>query len=306
MRDSAFRHRWILTLAFLTLAAFLSARLAGVLLARRLWMPEVEPAAALIRARAATPPVRLADYRVIEERNLFNANPKKPVAAKASEPVRRAGPAPQARPVSLPPLGIKLVGTAVLEGGRSFALVQSGSEVRIVLEGDEVAEGAVLRKVLPDRIRVARGGTTEEILLFQTAEEAASARAEAAAGRRAAAQETAADDTVQRVTDDKWVIDRREIEQAQANISRLLTQVRVVPNFTNGQPDGFKVFAIRPGSLFAKIGLQNGDVIKRINGVEIQGPDQAFEAYQRLKDETTIQIDLVRRNQNRTFTYEIR
>ncbi len=304
MRDSAFRHRWILTLAFLTLAAFLSARLAGVLLARRLWMPEVEPAAALIRAQVAAPPARLADYRIIQERNLFNANPK-PAVAKAPEPARRAEPAPQPRPANLPPLGIKLVGTAVLEGGRSFALVQSGTEVRIVLEGDEVAQGAVLQKVLPDRIRVARGGTTEEILLFQTAEEAASARAEAAAERRTA-QQAAADDTVERVTDDKWVIDRREIEQAQANISKLLTQVRVVPNFTNGQPDGFKVFAIRPGSLFAKIGLQNGDVIKRINGVEIQGPDEAFEAYQRLKDETTIQIDLVRQNQNRTFTYEIR
>ena len=305
MRDSAFRHRWILTLAFLTLAAFLSARLTGVLLARRLWTPEVEPAAALIRAQVATPPARLADYRIIQERNLFNANPR-PAVAKAPEPVRRAEPPPQVRPANLPPLGIKLVGTAVLEGGRSFALVQAGSEMRIVLEGDEVAEGAVLQKVLPDRIRVTRGDTTEEILLFQTAKEAATARAEAAAERRAAVQEAAAGDTVERVTDDKWVIDRREIEQAQANISKLLTQVRVVPNFTNGQPDGFKVFAIRPGSLFAKIGLQNGDVIKRINGVEIQGPDEAFEAYQRLKDETTIQIDLVRQNQNRTFTYEIR
>ena len=66
------------------------------------------------------------------------------------------------------------------------------------------------------------------------------------------------------------------------------------------------MFAIRPGSLFAKIGLQNGDVIKRINGVEISGPEQAFEAYQQLKDETSIQIDLSRRDENKSFSYEIR
>jgi general secretion pathway protein C len=89
-------------------------------------------------------------------------------------------------------------------------------------------------------------------------------------------------------------------------MSKLMTQIRVVPNFTDGQPDGFKIFAIRPGSLFAKIGLQNGDVLKRVNGVEIQGPEQAFEAYQRLKDETSIQIDLVRRNENKTLNYEVR
>ncbi|MBE0616405.1 MAG: general secretion pathway protein GspC, partial [Proteobacteria bacterium] len=102
------------------------------------------------------------------------------------------------------------------------------------------------------------------------------------------------------------LIDAREIEQANANMSQLMTQIRVVPNFSDGQPDGFKVFAIRPGSLFSKIGLQNGDVLKRVNGVDLQGPEQAFEAYQMLKDETSIQIDLVRRNENKTFNYEIR
>ena len=85
-----------------------------------------------------------------------------------------------------------------------------------------------------------------------------------------------------------------------------MTQIRVVPNFTDGQADGFKVFAIRPGSLFAKIGLQNGDVLKRVNGIELQGPEQAFEAYQRLKDENSVQIDLSRRQDNKTFSYEIR
>ena len=103
-----------------------------------------------------------------------------------------------------------------------------------------------------------------------------------------------------------WLIDKREVDQASANMSQLMTQIRVVPNFTDGQPDGFKVFAIRPGSLFSKIGLQNGDVLKRVNGIDLQGPEQAFEAYQTLKDQTSLQIDLVRRNENRTFSYEIR
>jgi histidinol-phosphate aminotransferase len=33
-----------------------------------------------------------------------------------------------------------------------------------------------------------------------------------------------------------------------------------------GKPVGFKLFSIKPGSLYSKIGLQNGDVINRIRG----------------------------------------
>ncbi len=309
MRESVWPARWILTLAFLATAAFLLARLTGVLVARRVWTPEASTAAVLEGDRTARAADRLSDYRIIQQRNLFNAHP-----APAAPTPPPAGPdeKPAEAPVAPPPspLDVTLVATAVVEGGRSFALVQKGSEVRLVREGEDVVEGARLAKVLRDRIRVVRAGRTEEILLFRPGEKKKPPPRPARRPpvRTARAQNPSAPDadTIRKVAEDRWVIDAREIEQAQENMSRLLTQIRVVPNFTDGQPDGFKVFAIRPGSLFARIGLQNGDVIKRINGIEIQGPEEAFEAYQRLKDETVIQIDLVRRNQNKTFTYEIR
>ncbi|HSH68916.1 MAG TPA: type II secretion system protein GspC, partial [Deferrisomatales bacterium] len=193
---------------------------------------------------------------------------------------------------------------------RSFAVLELNRETKVVPEGQPVTEGAILTQVLADRIRVDRQGIVQEYLLYPP-ETAAQASPRDRRGRapvrpepEPVAEETS--DTIRSVGEDKWLIDSREVEEATANMSRLMTQVRVVPNFTDGQPDGFKVFAIRPGSLFAKIGLQNGDVLKRINGVEIQGPEQAFEAYQRLKDETSIQIDLSRRDANHTFNYEIR
>ncbi len=308
MRDSVLPARWILTLAFLATAAFLLARLAGVLVAQRVWTPEASTAAVFEAHRTARVADRLSDYRIILERNLFNAHPATPEPTPS--PPKPDRPAETAAAPPLSSLDVTLVATAVVEGGRSFALVQEGSEVRLVREGEEVVEGARLAKVLPDRIRVVRGGRTEEILLFRPGEEKKPAgrpsRRPAVRPARSEPAGGAGTDTIRKVAEDRWVIDAREIEQAQENMSRLLTQIRVVPNFTDGQPDGFKVFAIRPGSLFARIGLQNGDVIKRINGIEIQGPEEAFEAYQRLKDETVIQIDLVRRNQNKTFTYEIR
>jgi hypothetical protein len=41
---------------------------------------------------------------------------------------------------------------------------------------------------------------------------------------------------------------------------------RVTPSIKNGKPDGIKVYAVRPSSTFALLGLKNGDTLHAING----------------------------------------
>ncbi len=305
MRTQLLRYFWVVTLLFLAGAAYLSARLASVVLARRLWVSDVVAAPAASQRDEPAAGERLTDFQAIQSRNLFNAHPK-PVEEAPAPPPTASAPATPVVPVV--PLNITLMGTALVEGGRSFALLTSGTELKLVREGDEVEPGAVLSRVLVDRIFVTQGGREQEFLLNRPEE--ATAAVPARTSRYARPQPTpepaAGGETVRQVDESSWLIDKREVDQASANMSQLMTQIRVVPNFTDGQPDGFKVFAIRPGSLFSKIGLQNGDVLKRVNGIDLQGPEQAFEAYQTLKDQTSLQIDLVRRNENRTFSYEIR
>ncbi|MHB8766046.1 MAG: type II secretion system protein GspC [Deferrisomatales bacterium] len=310
MREHFHKYFPIVTLLFLAAAGFLAARLTGVLLSRQLWVAEADRTPAQVQGGEVASRESLADYRVVQERNLFNANPKPEAPPTPARPLSDTPPPPPP-PAPLVPLNITLLGTAIVEGGTSFALVQSGAELKLVRVGGNVVPGAVLTAVKRDRIQVTRGGTAEDVLLYRP-EGAREPQRPAAVARTEAPpappEEPApgGSDTVRQVGPGKWLIDSREIEDASANMSRLMTQIRVVPNFTDGNPDGFKVFAIRPGSLFARIGLQNGDVVKRLNGVEIQGPEQAFEAYQRLKGQPSIQIDLMRRNENMSFGYEIR
>lgn len=316
MREHLTKHFWVFTLLFLACAAFLAARLSSVLLAKQLWVAETGGAPAAAPRDEPARGERLGDFLVIQERNVFNANPKPAPPSRPPEPPR-----PEGREVAVPdptprtPLSVTLFGTAVVEGGRSFALVQAANEIKLVRAGEDLEPGARLAEVRADRILVDRGGPLEEVLLYPPEGAPGAPAAAPARGRGAAARSQAAAppppaapaaETVRQIDETNWLIDSREIEQASANMSQLMTQIRVVPNFTDGQPDGFKVFAIRPGSLFSKIGLQNGDVLKRINGIELVGPEQGFQAYQALKGETSIQIDLVRRNENKTFSYEIR
>src|SRR5690606_21985836 len=70
--------------------------------------------------------------------------------------------------------------------------------------------------------------------------------------------------------------------------------VRIVPAMRSGKPDGFKLYAIQPGSLPAAIGLENGDTLHRVNGHELSSPERALTAYHELRGADRFEIELTR------------
>lgn len=113
-------------------------------------------------------------------------------------------------------------------------------------------------------------------------------------------------DGVRKVSDTDYEVDRKEVDDALSNLSQVATQARIVPSFKNGKPNGFKLFSIKPNSIFSRIGLQNGDVIQAVNGYTINSPDKALELYQKLRDASSLSIELQRRGQTKNMSYNIR
>jgi len=87
---------------------------------------------------------------------------------------------------------------------------------------------------------------------------------------------------------------RSEFNNALTNLPDLATKARIVPSFKNGVADGFKLFSIVPGLAVRKGWDPNGDVIRRINGYEMNTPDKALEIYQKLRDASRIEIEMER------------
>jgi general secretion pathway protein C len=102
---------------------------------------------------------------------------------------------------------------------------------------------------------------------------------------------------VKQLGDNRYEVQHRLIESTLSNLNSIATQARIVPSFKNGVANGFKLFSIQPGSLYAAIGVENGDVIQKINGYEINSPDKALEVYQKLRDSRHITIEIERGNQ---------
>lgn len=249
------------------------------------------------------------DYRPIIHRNIFNS--RKPKLAPIANP--SAGPLPADAalvPVSLPPLNMNLVGTVVVNGFTPYAVIREPKkkEQTIYRQGDAIAETAKIVEINRNKVTVQRNGGKEEILEL-TLDPKKQVGKTQTASRRAAptpSPKPNAEGTIRQVSDNQWLLDRRELDNAMKNLPQLLTKARIIPNFKEGKPDGFRIFAIARNSLYAKIGLQNGDILHRINNVEVKNPQNFMKVMEQLKDESNINIDLVRNNQQQTFNYEIR
>ncbi|HET6921920.1 MAG TPA: type II secretion system protein GspC [Anaeromyxobacteraceae bacterium] len=110
---------------------------------------------------------------------------------------------------------------------------------------------------------------------------------------------------VRQLGDNRYDVPHRLIESTLSNLNSIATQARIVPSFKNGVANGFKLFSIQPGSLYAAIGVENGDVIQKINGYEINSPDKALEVYQKLRDSRHITIEVERGGQTIRKEYNV-
>ena len=101
-------------------------------------------------------------------------------------------------------------------------------------------------------------------------------------------------------------VDRSLVEKLLSNTTMLATAARFVPSIKDGKPNGFKLYAIRPQSIFGRIGLQNGDTIKAINGSEMTTPDAALGLYTKLRNASHLSVQVERRGETVALDYTIR
>lgn len=95
------------------------------------------------------------------------------------------------------------------------------------------------------------------------------------------------------------------LEAFLANSEAVSRRVRIVPQATEGAIRGMKVFGIRRGSVFAALGLQNGDTITSINDTPLTNPELALEAYSRVRSAREIRVRIQRSGAEQTLTYVV-
>ncbi len=225
-----------------------------------------------------------ADYSIVFDRNLFG-----------SEPIAATETATAAVSTS----ALRLRGTAELEG-RGFAVFENVPEGRqdVFLVGERVFDGPKLVAVEPGRATVLYKGRKQ---VYEITEPEQSATPDATP----AGNNERAGNGIRKTGETTYAVDRREVEYAIENLNTIVTQMRAVPYLRDGASLGFRVFNIRPDSLFERMGLKNGDVIQSVNGIELNSPSQALGLLDSVASADQLQVNLLRHNQPSTLTYAI-
>jgi len=191
---------------------------------------------------------------------------------------------------------LRLLGVVLGSERGGFAIVEELASKRQVLYHlhDQIPDLGEVSAIRRDGM-VIRSGNQEELLELSTTDKPAASVV--TAGPPAAGAPG---------VPIKKVIDRREVEAAMADLPKLLTQARAVPFILNGAPSGYRMDYIAPASFYEKIGIQYGDVLQRVNGVDVRDPSTMLSLLQQLKNERTVKVDMVRNNQKTTMTFELR
>jgi general secretion pathway protein C len=326
MLDLFFRkYAWTANLLLLFFAAWFSARivntLVGALIRPR---PQADLSTPVKAGPRPVTPASLDDSRLY---HLIGIEPPAPVAEAGQAPTSRR---PQncldaaARPVHSD-LRLALVAAVLADAPKaSLATISdlNTRENRVVGVGDRIgnAELLGLERLRPDGgdltgnafrlVAVICNEGTKEFV-----EPDAGATDVAAAGlpnlgtapvpRPGAPVPGATMEGVRSVGTNHYEIDKKVIDSTLSDMNQIATQARIVPSFKNGVANGFKLFSIQPGSLYSSIGVENGDVIQRINGYEINSPEKALELYQKLRESSHVTIELERNGQPVRKEYNI-
>jgi len=264
--QSLFAHRAVQSAAMLAALLWLCWGLS-----QGTWRMLQPSAPAVARAGGAG----FGDLRTLGNTHPFGRTPlKAPAAAEAR--------------VAVSNLAMVLTGVAMRASGGCALVIVQGQPESAFCAGDEISPGVRLDSVQRDRIVIIRGGTREAVLMKD---------AEVTPGVAAVAPQQ----QMVQSAGDRQIVDRRQLQQ-QLGRPEFLGQAVIVPS----PGGGFLVREMQPGSLYEKLGLRPGDVIRTVNGQAVSSMDDVMRLYQQFGSAERVQVDVQRGGRSESLYYDMR
>jgi type II secretion system protein C len=296
-----FSERYITALNLLLIAGlayFLALSVNDVIRGRLAGAPLHLPALTRARPVSAQSHPR-AYYEPIAKRDIFNLEP-----------------APEAPAELATNLHIKLLGTSQLTLSRPFIIVQDQNTQRQSLYqlGDEIPDAGKLVGVYKDHAIILHQGRRIKLEMPKQPGLPAANQASAPGmprplwGLRGMGLPGGflPGRGVHQIGPGRFVLDRSTVNHNLNNMASLFTQIRAIPNVgADGSSNGFKLSEIQPGSIFQQIGLQDGDILTSVEGQSVSDPARAMQLLSSLRDQSSVNLTVVRNGEPLQLHYNI-
>jgi len=196
-------------------------------------------------------------------------------------------------------LKLTLLGS-IVAGSRSVAIIQSGvtGKQKAYMKDDVIQYGVSVHSITEEYVIVDNQGKLEKLLLHSTPRLRLKP-VHSMSGEKPAVK-VAAFSKKQRTLSNSF------IQEQTSDISKLLSEALVSAHYTQGKQDGFMINNIVNGSFYQKIGLRDGDVLRKVNGTTLTSAAQGMLLYRELKSASAIDLEIMRGNQIIPVRYELR
>jgi general secretion pathway protein C len=301
------KYLWAVDLVVVALCAtFLAMAASGAVESKLASMPMPPRIAPAKPAKPDSKPAFNKDPTAMLKRNMFCSTC--PPIFPDEVPVDTGFTAEQETKTALP-LGLLAIMYAPPPNGIKWSIaVMRDTEAKIMGAypvGGRI-HGATVTGILETRVYLDNAGKAEYIDLFEAPAPPPQPVAAAAAPNKDDALAVDLSKGIKKLTENKYELQRSTLESVLGNMALLSRSARIVPEMKDGKAAGFRLFAVRPDGPFAMIGMQNGDIISSINGLEITSPEKALEVYAKLKSASHLSLGMERNSQKVTKEYNIR
>lgn len=220
-------------------------------------------------------------YSIIVERNLFAGGEE----AGAEEYLE------EGLPKAL--LNLKLKGTIVVEGLDSLCIIQDiATQKEEVYKKGDLVGGSEIVQIKRDHVVLKTPTGLASLIVY--------------GGISLPGLSSQVSELVKQVASNRWSFSRDELTKVVSSPNELLAQVKVTPYLEAGQVRGFRLDDVQKGSLAESLGVRDGDVIRKVEGQELDGIERAIQIYKEAKDKPMIRIEVERDGRPVTLTYEIK
>lgn len=96
---------------------------------------------------------------------------------------------------------------------------------------------------------------------------------------------------IEKISDNHFRIERTTFEALKADAKA----ARTVPRTSGTGTKGLSLFGIKHNGILYALGFRNGDVVQRVNGMELSDPTKVLDAYAKLKDAAAFVVEVERR-----------
>ncbi|MFH1728526.1 MAG: type II secretion system protein GspC [Pseudomonadota bacterium] len=258
------------------------------------------------------------DYLGIVDRNIFDsentlARKNEPTLEESNIPI--IPPKPVLDLTSAPvksDISSTLIGTLIRnDSKKSTAAIKTAGKTQILKIGDSFADAEKITDIQRGKVIFIRNYHLEFLQVDKDANKKESLGTSPSYASKYSSPYTSSykskwSEGISKENDDHFVIEKGKFDESMKNINEILYDAASMPVKEGGKVIGFQILAIEPNSVYEHLGIEDGDIILKVNGKSMDNVEKALSFFQTLQGQTKFNIDVKKDGQTKHYTYEVK